>query len=386
VDKTGLSDFGSPFYEAPLAAWIHDLNTQNASEFGRSLLRKFMLGDLIRRLKVIDYINRHSEILEVEVPPILMIMGAPRTGTTLLHNLAAIQPQARPLLRWELMEPLPAPESATYTTDPRIAQVQALSELMRGSVYEQMHWVNADDPEENTWGFISGTGLLGRGIASLMLNWNHCLGEIDHRPIFREFRNLLQLLIWRCPPPTGGHLVLKCPMTAANIQAFSEVFPEANFALMHRDPFRVLLSSCTISEGISEIFLAEQPSPMRDEVRVQELFEWVKTTLAALMEFVKAEPKRVSSIRYSDFMDAAVSATHAVYGSFGISAPDDLENGILRYLEQQREGARISPPKSYDTFGFDHDAVWSDPVVAEYCEFFDIPREQSRMADTKTGT
>ena len=174
-------------------------------------------------------------------------------------------------------------------------------------------------------------------------------------------------------------------MTAANIQAFAEVFPEANFALMHRDPFRVLLSSCTISEGLSEIFLAEQPGPMRDEERVHELFEWVKTTLAALMEFAKKEPERVSSIRYSDLMDDAVMATRAVYDSFGIDAPDDLENDILSYLEQQREGARISPPKSYERFGFDHDAVWSDPVVAEYCEFFNVPREQSRMADTKTG-
>jgi hypothetical protein len=40
TDKTGLSDFGDPFFEAPLAAWINDLRTQNLGEFGQSLLRK----------------------------------------------------------------------------------------------------------------------------------------------------------------------------------------------------------------------------------------------------------------------------------------------------------------------------------------------------------
>lgn len=257
---------------------------------------------------------------------------------------------------------------------------------MRGSVYEQMHWVNADEPEENTWGFISGTGLLGRGITSLMLNWNHCLGEIDHRLIFREFRRLLQLLIWKCPPPADGHLVLKCPMTAAHIQAFADVFPEANFALMHRDPFRVLLSSCAISESITEVFIAEQPGPMREEERVQELFEWVKTALAALVKFAKAEPARVSSVRYADLMNDAFWATHAVYDSIGMNAPEDLEKNILGYLKQQREGARTTPPERYEAFGFDQDRVWSDPVIAEYAEFFDVPREQSRVADTRTGT
>jgi len=31
IEKTGLKDFGDPFFEAPLAAWIKDIKTQNIS-------------------------------------------------------------------------------------------------------------------------------------------------------------------------------------------------------------------------------------------------------------------------------------------------------------------------------------------------------------------
>ena len=71
------------------------------------------------------------------------------------------------------MEPLPPPSLETYKTDPRIEKVQASIEPLRGSLLERMHWVNADEPDENAWGFIDCTGLLGRGIGPIMPTWAH---------------------------------------------------------------------------------------------------------------------------------------------------------------------------------------------------------------------
>jgi hypothetical protein len=384
--KTGFEDFGDPSFEKPLAAWINDLSSPNLDDFGRQFLRRLALKDLCRRLKVLAYLAEHPEISEVEIPPIIQIMAAPRTGTTLLHNLMALHSLGRPLLRWELMEPLPPPTLETYTTDPRIAKVQASIEPLRGSLLERMHWVNADEPDENAWAFIDCTGLLGRGIEAIMPTWSKWLEDHDHSSTFHDYRKLVQLLIWKCPPPRGGHLVLKCVLTAARIKSFADVFPEAIFILMHRDPFRILVSACTTAESIYQPFIGEQPGPLqKDGLRGQIMLKRIKAMLGALVDFAKDRPTKVANVQYADLMRDAVLTTRSIYDYLNMEVPKDLKKSIIDHLKQQRSGKRVAPPKSYETFGYDEDAVWADPTVAEYCEFFGVQKERSRLIDTKTG-
>ena len=107
-----------------------------------------------------------------------------------------------------------------------------------------MHWVNADEPDENAWAFIDCIGMLGRGISSLMKTWVRWMVDNDLSSTYQDFRKVVQLLIWKYPPPPGGHLVLKCVTTTMKIKAFSKVFPEASIVVSHRDPYRALVSSC----------------------------------------------------------------------------------------------------------------------------------------------
>jgi hypothetical protein len=179
--RAQLSDFGDPDYQAPLAAWVEDLNGPQLNAFGQAFMRRLIVRDLMRRLRVVDTLRRHPAILDVKLPRIIMIAGLPRTGTTLLHNLLAVQPRSRALLRWELMEPTPPPEAASYASDPRIARLQKSLEPLRGSVLERMHWVNADEPEECNWGYWDCTGILGRGCSHVMHAWSRCLQTSNPR-------------------------------------------------------------------------------------------------------------------------------------------------------------------------------------------------------------
>ncbi len=386
MEKTNLRDFGDPVYEEPLSAWINDLKNSDINDFGRDFLRRLAVRDLGKRLKVIACLTKNPEILEVEIPPIVFITGASRTGSTLLHNLMATHPQCRTLMRWELMNPIPPPTSETYETDPRIGKMQASIEPLRGSLIENLHWVNADEPDENTWGFLNCTGLLGRGIAPLMRTWGKWIENNDFRPTYRDFRKLIQVLLWKCPPPERGHLLLKCVMTATRVHDFAAVFPEASFVITHRDPFRSLISSCTVGDAICKAFLLEQPGPLHEDgTRGQDALETQKSILSALADLVKAESARVANVRYADLMRDAVSTTGTVYDDLGMDTPPDLEKLVLEYLEKQRGGKRAKPPSKLDTFGYNADSVWRDTAVAEYCEFFGIQPERTRLTDTSSG-
>jgi len=284
------------------------------------------------------------------------------------------------------MEPLPPPTSETFKTDPRIAALQASIEPLRGSRLEHMHWVDAHEPDENTWAFLDCTGMLGRGISPLMRSWSRWMVENDFGPTYRDFRKVVQLLISKCPPPAGGHLVLKCVMTTMKIKEFAEVFPEASYVVTHRDPFRALVSSCATGDTICEAFVDVPPGPLhQDGLRGQEAFGLHKLVLNALVEFARSVPAKVVNVRYADLMNDAVATTRSVYECLGVEAGEDLEERIRGYLREQRSGKRAAPPRTLETFGYQANTVWSDPTVTEYCSLFGIERELSRMVDTLTG-
>lgn len=55
----------------------------------------------------------------------IIIIGMGRSGTTILHELLALDPLNRTPATWEVDMPFPAPEAATYDNDPRIEEIQS---------------------------------------------------------------------------------------------------------------------------------------------------------------------------------------------------------------------------------------------------------------------
>src|ERR1700682_554248 len=63
-------------------------------------------------------------IPDVPVHRPLFVAGFGRTGSTLLHNLLALDGNARAPLLWELWTPSPPPRPESYASDPRIEIAQ----------------------------------------------------------------------------------------------------------------------------------------------------------------------------------------------------------------------------------------------------------------------
>src|SRR5439155_25809105 len=77
-------------------------------------------GLLTARLCFLDDRKRYPVADEQIVRPVFAT-GEPRSGTTLLHALLAVDPEARALRFWEVMYPSPPPGLAE-PDDPRRAQ------------------------------------------------------------------------------------------------------------------------------------------------------------------------------------------------------------------------------------------------------------------------
>ena len=377
VDKTGLDDFGDDYFEAGLAAYSEDLKSGHLTELGQGLFTRQMVNDLSRRLQVIDYLKQNPEISEVEIPPILYVSGLERTGTTLLHNLLTLDPCARALRRWELMYPVPAPEPATWATDPRIAKVQASIDRLRGSKLEHMHWVEAVDPEECYWGLLNGFGVLGGTALTAMPRFTATrTDEVMYRAI-REYRSVIRILLWKNPPPAGGHLVLKSPQFCGYLGALKRALPESHLVVTHRDPHRAVVSVCNLQAHILQPFLLsdevyERHGPIASLVLEQ--------TPGRLVDIVRHDAEhQVANVAYPELVGDPVAVVEEIYAAHDFALPPALPAAVADFIAAQKAGKRARPTADFADFGIDADELLAEPDVRTYCERFGLQREGARI-------
>ena len=106
--RCGLDDFGEgDFFEA-LSRLLESCQSEaRLNLVGKIALRTNILQTLCSRLLMQRDRQLYPNIARQEIRSPLFIVGLPRSGTTLLHNLLAADPWHRSPLMWEVMSPSP---------------------------------------------------------------------------------------------------------------------------------------------------------------------------------------------------------------------------------------------------------------------------------------
>ena len=124
----GLEDLGAGPYLEGLDRFVDSLNADaKLNDVGRYMAKDRMLLHTVNRLNYVEDRKRYPGIAEVAIEKPVFIIGLPRTGTTILHDILDQDPANRAPLTWELMFPSPPPTTEEAATDPRIAACQARS-------------------------------------------------------------------------------------------------------------------------------------------------------------------------------------------------------------------------------------------------------------------
>lgn len=127
VSRTGgLTAFGDGPYRDALDVMCASLIDEAAlSARGAAMMREKLVGQLVNRLVVEDYFRRHPEIADIAIDDPLVIVGLPRTGTTLLQRLLAVDPRFHSAAWWETRYPAPLAGETLDAPAVRIARAQA---------------------------------------------------------------------------------------------------------------------------------------------------------------------------------------------------------------------------------------------------------------------
>ncbi|MEQ1808465.1 MAG: sulfotransferase [Terricaulis sp.] len=271
--QTKRSDFGEAPLETPLGILCKSLNEEiELHALGRQYAFRQLLGLLTTRLRLVDLWKRHPEILELPVERPIIIIGLPRSGTTILHKLLGRDPMRRRSPFWEQIMPLPVGETPPGGEDPRIAIAQSSIDTLYTLAPEflQAHEITVHEPDEDIIQLM-------HGFATKQFEWSYAVPsyvqwyrETDHTIGYEWFKHVLQTSQFLRPGPSRW--VLKAPQHLEHLPALMKAFPDAVLVQTHRDPADAVISLANMTScGQRRYF--DHPNPHYAGANMAEIIE-----------------------------------------------------------------------------------------------------------------
>jgi hypothetical protein len=243
IELAGTDDFGEPTWEEGLDALIDSLvNEARLNDLGVEIALGDINANLASRLGITAWRREHPEVAAGAIDKPLIIVGQPRTGTTILHDLLAQDPLLRAPLTWEVDLPVPAPQTATYETDPRIGQVQANLDMVDMILpgFTDFHPMGAQLAQECVRITAGDFRSMIFPVQYRVPSYNRwLLDDADLASAYRWHRQFLQHLQSEHP---AGQWLLKSPAHLWSLDALAAEYPDAIVVQTHRDPLKVVAS------------------------------------------------------------------------------------------------------------------------------------------------
>jgi hypothetical protein len=283
------------------------------SALGRGAVRGRLTQFLVNRLKLHDWLFRQPEILEEAIERPIFILGLPRTGTTLLHDLLALDPLSRAPLHWEAEEPCPPPQLFHSVTDPRIQTAHAKLRALDAMAPEMkvIHPMAAGAPTECMTLLIHEFKSLEFECQAWVPTYGAWFTHCDKASAYRTHRKLLQLLQWRSPNETW---VLKAPTHLFGLDALLAEYPDAQVIFTHRDPLKVVASQASLI-AVASGLLSDEVDPHRSASW------WSAKTATGLEKATKLRdrmgPEAFFDLQYHELVRDPVGAVRRAYAHFG---------------------------------------------------------------------
>lgn len=332
--KDDTLDIRHPLFGTSMINWIHlliDHGGIDRAYLHRAIFITFSaIFTLPARLLFKLIYNPCIEKTRINNPP-LFIIGHWRSGTTFLHELISQDPLLGHVSLWHTLVPhsfLVLEYSKKFLA--RFLPTRRPMDAMR---------VDIDGPYEEE----AGLAVLGR--------WSffHCFNfprdaerQYCHSVLFKglnaeEVASWKRNYLWFLKAVTfankGLRLVLKNPANTARINTLLELFPEAHFIHIYRNPYTVYASTKRMRMRVLDQFALQQTTA--EEMGRHVIDDYVRL-MKSYFEHKNQIPKgQLVEIRYEDFVADPMSQVRQVYVKLGLPGLEEAEPAMQKYLDQQ---------------------------------------------------
>lgn len=341
---TGVQDFGSDDYLPGLRVLLQSMDYDpHFTEFGRTYAWNTVAGVLRARVQAYKAMAENPDFDKTEIKSPVVITGNPRTGTTALHKLMAIDPRFQGLQTWLTDAPMPRPPAGTWNTYDAFhrtaAKLAARTSDTPGK--RAAHDMAADEVDECCLilrqGFVSNLWSVGWSAATYDAWWQ-CQSEAA---AYRHLYRCLQLIGCR---ETEKRWLLKNPGHIDNLDLLFKTFPNARVIITHRDPAKAMPSLVSLLmqahakvevgrfQERSHIMLARETAKWACAVRKAEAVaqQYPGQVMHIIHSEFYEEPERVMA-RVYDFIGMKLKSDVQAEMAVRIKAKPELQNGPHRY-------------------------------------------------------
>lgn len=367
---TGLSDYGPDGFRPGLEAYCHSAATEaQLNALGEMAVEAFVTENLKRRLKVVDYAKTHPQVRDERIEAPIIVIGMFRAGTTLLSHLLDQDPANRSLLNWEAADNVPPPTPDTWRSGPRVEAVRAGLEMavQMNPEMNTVHREEADGPTEcitvmaQDW-----KSLMWETLANVP-SYGEWLFSADHHSAYEHHKLVLQILQ---SAGVAGHWALKSPHHAIALEELRDLYPDATFVMLHRDPVVVAASSCSLIRVLSKNFTdADQ--------RAYIARRWGNVLEACIDRTEDFRVKHPShpfvDLPYAQLMADPVAAVRTIYAGAGRELTPAAAAAMSTYVEAHPKGKFGKHSYRLEELGLDGDAIADR--FSDYIKRHDVARE-----------
>ena len=369
----GLTDFGpGPFHE-PLQLFVHSLERDaRLNPVGQYIARERALAHIVNRLSYVNDRKRYPDIAQQKIVKPVFIIGLGRTGSTILHDILAQDPANRAPLTWEVTFPSPPPRTATFLTDPRIAQCEAgfppLDE--RREKFKAMHPMGAQLSQECVvmMGDAMCTPLFHNQFrVSEYQDWVDRAADWAHVYDFHH-RQLQHLQ----SSHAGDRWVLKTGAHMWGLEHLLRTYPDARIVFTHRDPVKSLTSYASLtalvrsmgSDHVDPFEVAADWNP-----RLKRALEH-----AIAVRSAQEYPQAVFyDMKFSEFIRDQFAVVQKIYDAFELPMTDAAAAKMKWFIADNPQGKHGIHRYSPEEYGIKPDVVRRD--FRPYIERFGLPPE-----------
>jgi hypothetical protein len=311
---------------------------------------------LVLQGRIQQRMERYPEIGASPLPPMVVITGQHRSGTTFLHNLLAAHNGLRAPSMWELMYPVdPTGEHPgerdrlRSRTGARVQQRYSISPEAKVARY-----LHQDLPDECRI-------LMERAFRTpvdVTINraygYEKWLQSADMVGPYQYHAVQLQNILWRNP---AQRIVLKSPTHMSALPALSAVYPDARIVMLHRDPLQTVPSMINFNQLL-------KPADLRYRNVVDDgahLLDYLADSVERMMADRDGQPglgPQILDVYYQDLIADPIDVVRQVAKFVDVAFSADDEAAVIGYVAE-------NPQHKYGQHEYDLERIGTHAAEVE---------------------
>jgi len=289
---------------------------------------------LLSPLNIWEKIKFDKKIKAQELKPPIFIIGHWRSGTTYLHNLISQDKQfgypstfhtvvPALFLNFEkLIKPIveaSLPPTRPEDNVPLAADLPQEEEYAMGNLCPYSFY--------NGWCFPQNMEFYYRFVTMEDVGGN----------VIEEWREKYIYFLKKVAYyHKGKQLVLKNPANTARIKLLLEMFPEAKFIPIYRNPYHVFFSMKRDIETEMSLYCVQKPKD--DEIIEKAMVElYVKMFKKYFKEKELIPEGNLTEVRYEDFVSNPLKEIKRIYEELDLKNFEKAKNDFIKFIEEQKK-------------------------------------------------